>query len=138
MRRETAQTGPGMDGYLLEIIVIDPYQPGIVSDPQLSTQVFRWYRVVGPVDLDMAVPVDPSAAFVEHGEGIEWQSLECRLLDFKKDLPYLALGGPMDPGIRYRGLPAKEVAIELGETSKYPALDGVILHILDAALSTTI
>ncbi len=130
MGREAAQAGPAMDGDLLKIVIIDPHQPGIVPHPDFSTQILRRYGVVGSGHLDVAVTMDPAAAFVEHGEGIGWQSLQRRPLHLLEDLAHLALGSAVDTGIRYRGLPAQEEAIELGETPEDPALDGVILHIL--------
>lgn len=62
---ETTWFHPEMHGDLLHPIVVDRHQAAVPARPDFPVPVFRRHRIVGPLDLNMAIAVDSAAALVE-------------------------------------------------------------------------
>ena len=61
---EAAWLFPGMNDDRLHPLVEDPHQAGVPPHPDLPSQVLRRHRVVGPLDLDVAVTVHRATRFL--------------------------------------------------------------------------
>ena len=70
---EPARLVPGVHGDLLHPLIEDPHQAAIPPHPDFSRPVLWRRRVVGPLDLDMAVAVHRAATFVVRRERLERQ-----------------------------------------------------------------
>ena len=131
--------GPGlllhMAGDQLQALVENPHQSAIPTGPDLSAQVLRRHRVEGPVHLDMAVPMDPSAALVKVGKTLQGQRPKSKTFHLRKDLADLLAGGPMQPRVGHVLLPIGQELVLKDQAGERSSLEGVILDVIDAAFN---
>jgi hypothetical protein len=57
-----------VQGDLLPPQVVNPHQPGFVPDPDLAADVFGRHRIIGALELDVAIAVHGARGFFEAGE----------------------------------------------------------------------
>lgn len=65
---ERARLGLDVNDQRLHLTIEDPHQVPIPADPDLAARVLRGNRVIRLRHLDVTVPVDGPAAFLEAGE----------------------------------------------------------------------
>ena len=73
-------------------------------------QVLRRHRVVGPLDLDVAVAVHRAARFVKRRERLQRQRQKAPALDVGEVLADLAARGAVDPRVGHGQLPVEQEA----------------------------
>lgn len=132
LRAEATRFVPDMQGDLLQALVEDPHQAPVPAGPHLPAQVLRRHRVVGPLDLDMAVAVHHPPRLVEVGEVLGRQGQQSGPLDFGEVGADLAAGGAVQARVSHRLLPVQQEAILLLQAVEGPPLQGVLLHVVDA------
>ena len=90
LRAEAARLVLDVDGDRLHPLVEDPHQPGVPAHPDLAGQVLRRHRVVGLLDLDVAVAMHRAAASWKHGKRSGGSGCKCGPLDLGEVLADLA------------------------------------------------
>ena len=122
---EAARLLPDMHRDLLHPLVEDPHHAAVPAHPDLPRQVLRRHRVVGPLDLDVAVAMHDAAGFVKRRERLERQRQERLALRVGEVLADLTARGAVDPRVGHGQLPLAQEAVLLlqaGEDSPFEAL----------------
>src|SRR5665213_783030 len=132
--RETPTLDPGVDGDLVHLGAVDPHEPRLRPDPEGTANKLGRHGIVRAAELDVAVTLDQTAALLETREEHGRQGPERRLLRGHEELKHLLAHGAVDAGVGDRALPLGQKLVLLGKAREGPALEGVILDVLDARL----
>src|SRR5262245_19430033 len=133
LRAEAARFMPGMQGNLLQTLVEDAYQPAVPAHPHGTRQILRRHRVVGTLDLDVAVAVDDTPAFAETGKALQRQPLQGGPLDLAEQDADLPARSAVDARVGDGLLPIEQEAIGFVEAGEHAALQGVLLDVVHTA-----
>jgi hypothetical protein len=70
---EAVRLWPDVHGDRLHPLVEDPYHAAIPPDSEFSRQILRRHGLIGPLDLDVPVPVYCALTSLKRRERPEWQ-----------------------------------------------------------------
>ena len=121
MRRSRAEP----PGFLFEVdlqrfhpVVEDPHQPRVPADPDRAGEVLRRHRVVGVIDLDVAVAVHRAAGLAERREGVRRQRQQGGTFDFCKLFADMPTCRSVHAGVGHGLFPVAEEPLLLLQAAK--------------------
>ena len=113
---------------------VDPYEPGVTSDPGGSTHVGVGHGVQGLVEADVMVGVDLVLAPVGRVEAFAFEGKEMGLLDVLEDGQGPLAGGAVDPGTCGLETPAQRLALDMLQVQPGLASEEAFPDVGDASL----
>ncbi len=134
LRAEPPRLVPDVHRDLLHPVVEDPHHPRVPADPDPAGEVLRRHRVVGVLDLDVAVAVDRAAGLAERRERVRRQRQQRRPFDLSEVFADVSTCGPVHAGVGHGQLPVAEEPVLLLQAGEAPAPQGVLLDVVDAPL----
>ena len=121
-----------VDGDLLHLWIKDTNHGAVPTSPDALADILSGHLIVRSFDLDVAVAVNATAAFLEAWKEARGQWLQRRLLVGLEVCAHLTLRRSVDALVRNISRPPAQMRVHLGEALKDFALQGVVLDVFDA------
>ena len=131
---ELARFGQRMNGDDFPALVEHPDQPGLPAHPDLPADILRRHGIISPLQLNVTIPMHRAGRFFKHREQTRRQRQQFGAFHFVEHLADLLPGGAMNARVRHAAFPLRKKQVLRRQTRKAPALERVVLAILDPGL----
>ena len=125
--------GDWMGGNQPELIIKNPQQTAVVTDPHLAAQKLRRRAVAGPINRDVSVAGDLAPDFVIERKSIRWELCQRRTFQRFKRATDLFASRSVDPRVGNIRFPTMQVFVLRRKRLELMTAERVLLHIVDPA-----